>query len=241
MKRQAQHCPVARAVDLLADPWTLLIIRELVLGSRRGTEIARGVPGLSSAMLSARLRTLMSAGLVERLPGDQTGSRYQLTPAGCELRALVDHLGRWGNRWLPPPRPEDLDPDLLLFDIARQIDRARLPVRPVAVQIDFLDGPPPRRWWLVLSRAGAAATERDPGIPVSLRLDCTLPALAGVWLGYVPWLAAIRTESVRVSGDRDAISATIGWVGVSRYAGIPVARSTVPVGSRSQQSKLPIM
>ncbi|HET9142703.1 helix-turn-helix domain-containing protein [Actinophytocola sp.] len=221
MRRQAQHCPVARAVDLLADPWTLLIVRELVLGSRQAHEIARGVPGLSSAMLSGRLRTLVNAGLVDRSPGTPLGSQYQLTIAGRELRALVDHLGRWGNRWLPPPRPEDLDPDLLLFDMARQADRDRLPVRPVSVLIDFLDGPPPRRWWLVLSRAGTAASARYPGVRVAVRLECTLTALAEVWLGYVPWLTAVGSASVRISGIADATAAVIGWVGVCRYAAVP--------------------
>lgn len=87
---------------------------------------------------------------------------------------------------------------------------------------------------MVLSSAGAAINEHDPGIPLSLRLDCTLAALAGVWLGYNPWLHAVHTEAIRITGDRDAIPAIIGWLGVSRYAGTPVARSTAEDGTHNR-------
>jgi hypothetical protein len=202
-------------------------VRELLRGSERIGEIARGVPGMSPPMLGVRIKALGRAGLVERLPGDSVGSRYRLTAAGRELRPIVEQLGRWGQRWLPRPGPGALDPSLLLFDMTQQIDRGRLPMRPVAVEVEFADGPPPRRWWLVLSRAGAVARDTDPGITVSLRVTCTLAALAGVWLGHTPWLEAVRDRDIQFTGGRNVVRAVIGWIGVSRYV--------TPRGYRSDQ------
>lgn len=216
MRRQAEHCPVARAADLLAEPGMLLVIRELLFGNRSTVELGRGIPGIPPAMLVNRLVALMNAGLVIRLPDDEGGVRYGLTDAGDELRPVLECLGQWGHRWLPAPPADELDLDLLIFDISRQIDRALLPVRPVSVHIDLVDGP--RRWWLVLSKAGVVVQHSDPGVPTVAALECTMAALTDVWLGYLPWLDAISAGHIRITGDRDAVLHVAGWIGVSRFA-----------------------
>ena len=101
---------------------TLLIVRELLHGSSRTSEIAQGVPGMSASLLTRRLSQLADAGVVTRLPA--TGEvRFALTPAGHDLAPVVEHLGYWGRRWLPPPRSGYQQPRLLLLDICRGIER----------------------------------------------------------------------------------------------------------------------
>ncbi|MCD2188389.1 winged helix-turn-helix transcriptional regulator [Actinomycetospora soli] len=91
-------CAVAKAVELLDERWTMLVVRELVAGRRHFNELRRGLPGCSPSLLSKRLHHLRRAGVVERRT-DGAEVRYELTPAGEDLRAVVDALGAWGARW----------------------------------------------------------------------------------------------------------------------------------------------
>lgn len=213
MKRYEQHCPVARAAELVAQPWTLLIVRELLHGPADVDTIARGLPGLTVSTLVTRLRALRGAGLLTRESG-----RFRLTDAGRELRTIVDFLGKWSGRWLPAPGPKDVDPGLLLYDIARNADADALPARPVAVLVEFTDGPPPRRWWLTLGRGRASAADRDPGLPIAVTIRCSVTTLASIWLGHRRWLDALDDESLHLIGDRSAVRAAVSWIGLSQYA-----------------------
>jgi DNA-binding HxlR family transcriptional regulator len=219
MYRYEQHCPVARAAEVMTEPWTLLILRELLYGSERRADIARGLPKISNSLLGARLRTLEANGLVTHEPGVKGEKRYRLTEAGQELRPVVEELGRWGQRWLNRPRLADLDPELLVFDICREIDRARLPEDPLTVDVDFADAPPPRRWSLVLSTDEVAVREGAPKSPATVQLNCTLGALANVWLGNLSWLEAVRDHAIVLAGDSAAVRSLIDCLGASRYAG----------------------
>jgi DNA-binding HxlR family transcriptional regulator len=109
VRTYAQYCPIVRAVEVLGERWTLLIVREMLNGAGRFNELSRGLPGLSRGLLSRRLRQLVAAGLVRR-----TEDAYELTPAGEDLRPLVFGLAEWGARHaFGDPRPEELDPEVL--------------------------------------------------------------------------------------------------------------------------------
>src|SRR6185437_11640449 len=100
MPTYRQFCPVAKAAEIFAERWTPLILRELLLGSHRFSEIEAGVPRMSKSLLAQRLRFLQRAGLIERRLGvDGRGPEYHLTPAGEELWGVVEQLGVWGQRW----------------------------------------------------------------------------------------------------------------------------------------------
>src|ERR1700690_1681760 len=100
MRPYGQFCSIARALELLGERWTLLIVRELLCGSRRFNDVQRGIPRVSRTMLSARLRELLDAGVIARCDSDGAPA-YKLTAAGEELAAVVSELGKWGQRWLP--------------------------------------------------------------------------------------------------------------------------------------------
>ncbi len=136
-----QFCPVAKAMELLDERWTLLIIRELMMGSQHFNALRRGVPRMSPALLSKRLQTLVRAGVVERW---EDGNRvtYRLTESGKELEPIVVALGQWGIRWISELGDEDLDPHLLLWDIRRGIDTEAVPDGRTVIGFVFPDDAP---------------------------------------------------------------------------------------------------
>ncbi|MFI7617580.1 winged helix-turn-helix transcriptional regulator [Nonomuraea terrae] len=229
MKRYGQHCPVARAAEILAERWTLLVIRELLWGEDRFNAIARGVPRMSPSLLATRLRELSRAGLVRRDVVDGE-PRYLLTPAGRELAPLMEQMAAWGARWMQEIRPDEFDPALLMLQIQREAEPARMPERAATVQVHFGDAPSgQRRWWLVLSRSGGLdVCDHDPGFPVSVWMDTEVPSLTRVWMGDVTWSAALRDETLRLTGDRDACRALPGWLHVSPFAAVERAESPLP-------------
>jgi DNA-binding HxlR family transcriptional regulator len=104
-----QYCPMAHALSLVGERWSLLIVRELLHGPKRYTDLANGLPGIGTNILAARLRDLEEAGVVEKkkLPPPFAVTVYELTEYGKELDEVMHALARWGARSLGPPGPED--------------------------------------------------------------------------------------------------------------------------------------
>src|SRR5919198_3790044 len=105
-----QYCTLARALDVAGERWTLLIVRELMLGPKRFTDLLEGLPGIGRNLLAERLRVLEAEGVLRRgeLPPPAASRVYELTDAGRALGPAMAELGRWGIERLPPPPPEAL-------------------------------------------------------------------------------------------------------------------------------------
>jgi DNA-binding HxlR family transcriptional regulator/putative sterol carrier protein len=103
------YCGIAYALELVGERWALLVIRDLILGPKRFTDLRRGLPRIPSNVLSARVKELESAGIIRRrlVPRPESGVVYELTEFGQELEDVILRLGRWGARTLREPRPED--------------------------------------------------------------------------------------------------------------------------------------
>lgn len=97
-----QFCPVSMAAEIICSRWTLLVLRELVLGSTRFNELRRGLPSMSPALLSKRLKDLEAAGIIMHIAAEcESGVlEYRLTEAGKELRPIIEAIGVWGHRWV---------------------------------------------------------------------------------------------------------------------------------------------
>ncbi len=120
-----QFCPVAMAAEILGSRWTLVLLRELLAGSTRFNELRRGVPRMSPALLSKRLKDLEAAGIVtrSRVAGEPDLLEYCLTDAGRDLKPVIESVGIWGQRWVDSEASlENLDPNLLMWDMRRNID-----------------------------------------------------------------------------------------------------------------------
>jgi DNA-binding HxlR family transcriptional regulator len=134
-----QYCPIARAAELLADRWTVLIIRELLADITHFNDLERGLPGVSRSLLAERLRRLVEAGVLERRAASRGMSvEYRLTAAGRELQQLIDIFGSWGARWaFGDPRPNELDPIVLLWWMYRRVNLNRIPRPRIAIEFEF--------------------------------------------------------------------------------------------------------
>ncbi len=198
------------------------MIRELVAGSSRFNDLRRGLPRMSPSLLSRRLQQLVSAGVVERRPGDGE-VQYRLTTAGRELQPIVEAVGAWGVRWIGELGDTDLDPKLLLWDMHRNIDHAAVPPGRTVVAVTFPDvrAPHPRSWWLVIGGGEADVCDADPGHEVTVSLTADLRALTEVWRGDRSWAEALRSGRVRVHGPETVRRALPGWFTLSLFASVP--------------------
>jgi DNA-binding HxlR family transcriptional regulator len=179
-----QYCPVARASEILADRWTPLIVRELLAGVQHFNALDRGLPGISRGLLAERLRRLEQTGVVERRqePGTRQ-TEYRLTAAGLELQQVIDMIGGWGARWaFGEPRPQELDPVVLLWWMRRRVHRDRLPAERVVVEFEFR-GVRAGRYWLILTRTDVSVCLQHPRFDVDLTVRADIAAFYKVWLG----------------------------------------------------------
>jgi DNA-binding HxlR family transcriptional regulator len=216
MRTYAQYCRIVRAVEVLGERWTLLIVREMLTGVRRFDDLARGLPGLSRALLSRRLRQLVAAGLVWK-----TDDGYELTAAGEDLRPLVFGLAEWGARHaFGDPRPEELDPEVLMWWLHGRIDTTEVDRRAV-IQVEIRDRG--RIFWLVIEPGDASVCYADPGFEVDAVLRSDLAALYRVWEGEIELLDSVRSGLIELSGPRWIVRGLPRWLELSPIA--PMVRA----------------
>jgi len=217
-----QFCPLAMAAEVLCTRWTLVLMRELIAGSTRFNDLRRGVPKMSPTLLSQRLRDLERAGIVERKPlsGQKGGFEYHLTPAGRDVRGVVEAMGTWGQKWVESSLSlKNLDPSLLMWDMRRNLNPAPLPKIRTVVQFMYSDLPPSKRsWWLVIDPAGDVdLCWSDPGFEVDLYVSTDLRTMTAIWMGLTT--VERERESIDLSGSRAIASSMQAWLGLSPFAG----------------------
>jgi DNA-binding HxlR family transcriptional regulator len=220
--RYGQYCPIALGAEVLAERWTPIVLRNLLVGCERFGEILEGAPGLSRSVLVARLRSLERDGVVART-GSGATTRYRLTEAGHELADVVLALGRWGARWRET-LPEHHDPYLMLWALSRLVDPATLSPPRVVVRFDLTGGRTPDRYWFVASRAGNEVCVSHPGGDED-GVVATDPTWLYRWhCGHVDLGAAIRAGGMRVTGPPWLHRLLARWGALSPFAGVsPVA------------------
>ncbi len=221
MNKYGQYCPTARAVEILGDRWTLLIVRDLLFGTRHFNELERGLPGIPRALLAGRLKRLQQAGLLCRQaePGRRR-SEYRLTQAGRDLLPVIESLTRWGARWaFSEPEPDELQPVLLLWWMRDRVLRERLPRRRVVVEFRFRQGRPPCGW-LVLSPEDVSVCVTHPGYEVDVLVETDLSIAYQVWMGRCSLADALGRRQVEIGGEPALTEALPTWFALSPAAGM---------------------
>ncbi|OOG27199.1 transcriptional regulator [Thioalkalivibrio denitrificans] len=220
-----QFCPVAMASEVLGTRWTFLVIRELLCGSTRFNDLRRGLPRISPALLSKRLRELETLGVVARAHDAASGNPvYRLTEAGEDLRPVVMAMGFWGQRWLESQLSlKNLDPSLLMWDMRRNLNPSPLPPRQVTVQFLYRDVERgQRRWWLVIdNKPGSGAVDLcmiDPGYDVDLHVATDLRTMTAIWMGLMTVREAIRDGTLQLVGAPEIKARMQQWLGLSVFA-----------------------
>ncbi|HEX4710660.1 helix-turn-helix domain-containing protein [Phenylobacterium sp.] len=218
-----QFCPVAMAAEILCTRWTVVVLRELVAGSTRFNDLRRGVPRMSPALLSQRLKDLEAAGVVCRVASQKDPGvlEYHLTPSGRELGPLVEAFGVWGQRWIETePSLRHLDVTLLMWDMRRGLVTAPLPKRRTVVHFQYPELPAKERsWWLIVDPAEPVdLCSIDPGFDVDLFVTADLRTMTAIWMGMDSVRSAVANGRVSLIGDRQLAADMQTWLGLSPFA-----------------------
>lgn len=206
MSTYGQFCGVARALDVVGERWTLLLVRELLVAPRRFTDLRAGLPGIAPNLLSRRLTALQDAGVAERRLADR-GTVYALTPWGEELRGVVRELVRWSARTMSggPAADDTFQPQWLAVALDALLHDVRT-ATPVTLALDA-DG-----WQGTVSAGPDGMVVTGGTAPDGRAPDATLrapgPLLLGAASGAVPLPRLLAAGTV--TGDRAAVAAALG-------------------------------
>lgn len=211
-----QFCPISRAAELLTTRWTPLVVRELYFGSHRYSDLRRGLPRISSALLSQRLKELEHQGIVQsERAKDGTGPEYRLTDAGRALFPVLESMGRWAQEHCRDDmtREENLDPDLLMWNIRRRIvGRGLSSGVNFVVEFHFLGVPAQRsHFWLLFKDGDVEICIRPPGYEVGLTVTSEIRTMTQIWLGHRSLKQALQAREVLLEGEKANVSGFSAW------------------------------
>jgi DNA-binding HxlR family transcriptional regulator len=219
MKGYGQFCPVAKTAEIFAQRWTPLIVRELCFGPKRFNEVQSGVPLMSRALLVQRLSELEAFGVITTQPLAQ-GKLYSLTPAGYQMGELIALMSDWGQRHGQGRiAHEELDPELLMWGMKRQVDPRKLPDRDVVLRLEFRRMPKAhaarRYWWMILRQDDVEVCFKDPGAEVDVVIAADLEAFVRVWMGHRGLREAVDAGDISLIGDSPHIAALKRALGIA--------------------------
>jgi DNA-binding HxlR family transcriptional regulator len=218
-----QFCPVAMAAEVLCTRWTIVVLRELIAGSTRFNDLRRGVPRMSPALLSQRLKDLEAAGIVtrKRVRGEPSVFEYHLTDAGRELEPIVMAFGAWGQRWVETESTlERLDAQLLMWDMRRNLNPSPMPDARSVIAFQFPEQTTAmRKFWLVVAPdEDVDLCSVDPGFDVDLYVTSDLKTMTAIWMGYETVRQAKAAQRLQLVGDKALAANMQTWLGLSPLA-----------------------
>lgn len=228
MKDYVQYCPVALASSVIAERWTPLIVRELVLGGRRFNEIDRGLPGISRSLLKQRLVHLERKGVVSRVElSHGRGHEYQLTPAGRDLETVLMAVGEWAVRWMfSEPEPREVDPVTLTWWMSRRIVAEAVPEDRTVIQFDYV-GDDLTRIWMVLERRETSVCTDPPGFDVDVVVTSEPVELMRVFSGITSYHDPVANAAIAIEGPPRLTRALPYWFAWSPFA--PAVRERLTI------------
>ncbi|MEE8350577.1 MAG: helix-turn-helix domain-containing protein [Rhodospirillales bacterium] len=226
-----QFCPVAKASEILGEKWTILIIRELLMGSTRFSQLQRGLGHISPTILTKRLAMLDKGGLVFRkqIPG-QRGHEYHPTDSCKDLLPIVLSIGDWGLRWAKDNlKDSDYDVELLMLYLERSIVPSRLPGNQTVIRFHFSDIKDQPAWWITVTGHGVDICNIDPGQDVDVYFETTVKTMTDVWMGLISYRKAIADENLLVTGPRALTRNISAWLGNCIFADLPAANEILGI------------
>ena len=218
-----QFCPVAMAAEILGRRWTIVLLRELCAGSTRFNDLRRGVPRMSPALLSKRLKELEVHGVIARRLVQKRPVIYDyiLTQAGEELKPVIMAIGVWGQRWVEAVSSlENTDPNLLMWDMRRNLRVLKLPKRKLTIQFMIgKDQMPHKKYWIISDpKDGVDLCSVDPGFDVDLYVKVDLRTITAIWMGLETVARALDDDRMFIHGDADIAANMQSWLGLSPFA-----------------------
>ena len=216
-----QFCPIAKAAEIIGERWTLLILRELLLGSTRYNELQRALSQISPTLLSKRLAQLEDHGLLlKRAVSGAKRFEYQLTPSGRQLEPVLMGLGEWGMRWARGQMTDDeLDVELLMTEFKRRSDTDQLPSGRVVVKFYYPELDQFSVWWIVFEEDGSRELcVNNPGKETDLTITADLRAMTEIWAGDLTVNQAKKAGRLKLAGNPVIGRTLSSWLGISLLA-----------------------
>ena len=219
MTSYGQFCPMAKATELIGEKWTLLILRELFLGTKRFNEFQRALSRMSPTLIAKRLKLLEKHGIIIRKKiSGQKSYEYLLTVAGQELSPMIEILAIWGMRWVTDQLSEDeLDINFLMMELQRKLVTNHIPGRKAIICLIFDNQIKHKSWWLIIDNDQVDLCTTDPGKDVDLYITSSVRTIVEVWRGDLSLRAAIKKKSITLIGMKHLIRSMPDWFGISPF------------------------
>jgi len=217
-----QFCPIAKASEVIGERWTLLILRELLMGATRYSDLQRTLGHISPTVLVKRLKSLEEYGLLVRtkIPG-QRRHEYRLTAAGKDLKSVVVGLGEWGMRWARGQMSDDeLDVQLLMVHICRTLRTKHLPDGQTVIKFHFPDLDEFGTWWIVVTAGEVDLCIDAPSDEPDVRFSSDLRTMTEVFMGDLALKDARKSGRLKLKGQTGLLRNVGSWLGLSIFAGV---------------------
>lgn len=221
--KYGQFCPISKALEVLGERWTLLVVRELLMGATRFNELQRGLSQISPTILTKRLNDLADSGIVlrKKIPG-QKGYEYFLTERGKELESVVMSLGEWGMRWARGRMDDsDLDLELLMLYLQRSVEPTKLPGKETVIRFHFTDVDKYNQWWLVAADKNVDVCVRDPGKDVDIYFTTDLRTMVELWMGDINYKSVLGDGRLKLVGPSALTRDINSWLKPTMFSDIP--------------------
>jgi DNA-binding HxlR family transcriptional regulator len=206
-----QYCPLAHALDLVGERWTLLIIRNLFLGPKRFSDLARGLPNIGTNVLTERLKTLEENGLIQNrfLPPPAASSVYELTPYGRSLQDVMVALALWGAQSLGTPKAGQVFSTesiaLMLYMLFMPAVTSNLSgIFEIKIESELFNA----NFWVKVQNAFITVEQEAPGTP-NLTLHADLVTLGSLATGHVSYKEAVAKDMLRLDGSEAEIASLL--------------------------------
>ncbi len=221
MSSYKQFCPMAMASELLCQRWNLIILRELHLGSSNFNTIRKGVPKISPALLSQRLKYLENHKLIFR-EKETIGTKvnYILTTSGKATFDIISKLGDWGKLWFDESAIiGNSEPQLLMWDLQRNIVLNKLPQRNLIIEINFSLEKNYPNWWIIFKPPSSIDLGHiDLGQDADVVINSSVEALTKLHMGFNNFETLIEVNEIEVLGADDIITSIPDWLGTTHFS-----------------------
>lgn len=220
-----QFCPIAKASEIIGEKWTVLIIREILMGARRFSVLQRGLGTISPTLLTRRLSALEKNGLIYRktISGSR-GQEYHPTESAKELLPVLLSLGNWGMKWAHDNlRALDYDVELLMVYLQRSVQTDQLPETETIIRFNFNDMPEKGNWWLICEGGEVEACDKDPGKDIDVYFSTTVKTMTEIWMGKRSYRTARKADEISVTGNTYLADHLTSWMQSSPFEALPSA------------------
>ena len=218
----SQYCPAAKALDVVGERWTLLIVRNLALGPQRYTDLLEGLPGLSSNVLAERLKHLEASGILvkRRLPAPAPSTVYELSEQGVGLTDVVLSLARWGHQFMDGPGPEDSVEVRWMLVYLRSIANLEA-AKGIHEVYEFLIDD--ERFHVVVDDGTVEAMQGPSPVPPAVTVRSDLSTFVQIGSGRLLAADAIADGRTTVEGDLDAVARSLAILTLAEATSAVVA------------------